>query len=92
MSDAAGDQLVTTGYDAEGNPFILWQQPDGRFCRASIERPRGEAGPRFLLVASTQTLGGEMIGTPARSRIFHDADDWDILRGYVKDAISPPPG
>jgi hypothetical protein len=57
-----------------------------------IEHVRHDAGARFLLVARTKTLGGEPIGEPARSRIFHDADDRDILRDYVKDAVSPPPG
>ena len=92
MSEATDEPLITTGQDAAGDPFIAWQQPDGRYYRVWIEHVRRDAWARFLLVASTKTLGGEPLGKPGRSQIFNDADDWDILRDYVKHAISPPPG
>jgi hypothetical protein len=91
MSEIGGEQLAT-GQDEYGNPFVAWQQPDGSFRRAWIAQTRGPAGARELLVVSTDVLDGEPITQPSISPIFHDADDWDILNGYVRSAISPPPG
>jgi hypothetical protein len=91
MREVAGEQL-TRGQDEDGNPFVAWQQPDGSFRRAWIAHSRGPAGARELFVVSTDTLGGEPITQPSISPIFHDADGWDILDGYVRSAISPPPG
>jgi hypothetical protein len=78
------------GRDRRGNPFVAWRLPCGRCRRAWIERTHGNAGARFLLAVTTDTIDGNPIGEPTSAPLFHDASDVDALLAFAMGEIDVP--
>jgi hypothetical protein len=83
MTDAI-KQRLRVGQDIDGNPCIAWQQPDGRFKCAWIERAHDQPATRALCTAQTDTLGGKIGGETVRVPLDNEGDDLDALLDYAK--------
>jgi hypothetical protein len=83
MTDAT-KQRLRVGQDIDGNPCIAWQQPDGQFKCAWIERARDQPATRCLYTAQTDTLGGKIGGEIVQVKLDNDGDDLDALFDYAR--------
>jgi hypothetical protein len=83
MTDAT-KQRLRVGQDIDGNPCIAWQQPDGQFKCAWIERARDPPATRCLYTAQTDTLGGKIGGEIVQVPLDNDGDDLDALFNYAR--------
>ena len=79
----ANSQLGRAAEISSAVPFVTWRLPNGRCCRAWIERTHGQAGARFLFSVQTDTIDGKPIGEPISAPICHDVADLETLLAYV---------
>lgn len=76
------------GRDGNSSPYIAWEQPEGGFKRAWIQRRDGDrdwAGTgRYLNVARTETLEGGPSGNATDFPIYtKNMPDLQILEAFV---------
>jgi hypothetical protein len=83
MTDAT-KQRLRVGQDIDGNPCIAWQQPDGRYKCAWIERAHDQPATRCLYTAQTDTLGGKIWGETVQVPLDNEGDDFDVLMDYAR--------
>jgi hypothetical protein len=80
-------QPIRVGQDIDGSCIVAWQDPDGRFFCAWIEKTHGRSGDRFMFVAMTDTLGGKVVSEPIVSPLYHQGSDPETLTTYAETRI-----
>lgn len=78
---------ITPSRDPQDSPFVAWRLPCGTCRRAWIEHTHGNAGARFLLAVTTDTIDGKPISEPTSAPLFHDASDVDALVAFAMGEI-----